>query len=60
MVKSDKNWEAEYDADTMVRYQEIISDNKRFAAAKKAAAKRASEYEKSYKNAQAVSRMKKK
>lgn len=37
----EKRWQAESDADTMMRYQEIISDKKRMAAAQKEAKRQA-------------------
>lgn len=39
----EKKWQAESDADTMVRYQEIMSDKSRRNAAIKAAKTRAAE-----------------
>lgn len=43
MTAMDKKWQAESDAETMARYQEIISDSKRKAAAVKAAKEKAAD-----------------
>lgn len=52
---SDKDlWQAEYDADTMARYEEIMADNKRKQAAIKAARKKAEQLEKGYVNMKKV------
>ena len=40
MVKSEKQWQAEYDADTLAKYQEIMMDTKRRTAAMAAAKKK--------------------
>lgn len=37
--RTDKSWQADYDANTMAEYQEIMSDSKRKAAAIRAAKK---------------------
>ena len=52
--KSDAEWQAEYDADTMARYQEIISSPKRRQAAMKAAKSKANDLQKSLNNMNAV------
>ena len=41
MSADEKRWQAESDANTMMRYQEIMSDKKRMAAAQKAAKRQA-------------------
>ena len=46
-TKTEAQWQAEYDADTLVRYQEIMSDSKRKNAALKAAREKEKGYEKS-------------
>ena len=46
-LKSDAQWQAEYDADTLVRYQEIMADAKRKNAALKAAKQKEKALEKS-------------
>ena len=52
-------WQADYDAETMARYQEIISDKERRQRAMKAAAKKEKDLEKSLKNMKAVTKRKK-
>lgn len=52
-------WQADYDADTMARYQEIMSDTQRRNRAMKAAAKKEKDLEKSLRNMKAVTRRKK-
>lgn len=52
-------WQADYDAETMARYQEIISDKERRQRAMKAAAKKERDLEKSLKNMKAVTKRKK-
>ena len=49
-VKSDAEWQAEYDADTLARYQEIMNDTKRRTAAMKAARSKANDLQKSLNN----------
>ena len=58
-VKSDAEWQAEYDAETMARYQEIIGDAKRRNAAMKAAKAKAKDLQKSLNNMQKVTGKKK-
>ena len=41
MSADEKRWQAESDANTMMRYQEIMSDKKRMAAAQKEAKRQA-------------------
>ena len=45
LAKSDAMWQAEYDADTMARYEEIISSPQRKKAAMAAAKKKVREME---------------
>lgn len=45
-ISEDKKWQAEYDAETMARYEEIMADAKRKAAAIKAAKEKASDLNK--------------
>lgn len=45
-ITEDKKWQADYDAETMARYEEIMSDAKRKAAAIKAAKEKASDLNK--------------
>lgn len=45
-INEDKKWQADYDAETMARYEEIMSDAKRKAAAIKAAKEKASDLNK--------------
>lgn len=45
-ISEDKKWQADYDAETMARYEEIMSDAKRRAAAIKAAKEKASDLNK--------------
>lgn len=45
-ISEDKKWQADYDAETMARYEEIMSDAKRKAAAIKAAKEKASDLNK--------------
>jgi len=52
-------WQADYDADTMARYQEIMNDTKRRNRAMKAAAKKEKDLEKSLRNMKAVTRKRK-
>lgn len=52
-------WQADYDADTMARYQEIMSDTQRRNRAMKAAAKKEKDLEKSLRNMKAVTRKRK-
>jgi len=52
-------WQADYDAETMARYQEIISDKERRQRAMKAAAKKERDLEKSLKNMKAVTKRRK-
>ena len=52
-------WQAEYDADTMARYQEIMNDTQRRNRAMKAAAKKEKDLEKSLRNMKAVTRKRK-
>lgn len=52
-------WQADYDADTMARYQEIMNDTQRRNRAMKAAAKKEKDLEKSLRNIKAVTRGKK-
>lgn len=56
LKNNDAAWQADYDAETMARYQEIISDSKRKAAAMRAAKSKVRDLEKSYNNMKAVSR----
>ena len=58
-VKSDAEWQADYDAETMARYQEIMSDSKRKSAAMKAAKAKAKDLQKSLNNMQKVTGKKK-
>lgn len=58
-IKSDADWQADYDADTMARYQEIMSDTKRRNAAMKAARSKAKDLQKSLDNMNSVIRKKK-
>ena len=58
-IKSDTEWQADYDADTMARYQEIMSDTKRRNAAMKAARNKAKDLQKSLDNMNSVIRKKK-
>jgi len=58
-IKSDVDWQADYDADTMARYQEIMSDTKRRNAAMKAARNKAKDLQKSLDNMNSVIRKKK-
>lgn len=53
-------WQADYDAETMARYQEIMSDRERRNRAMKAAAKKEKDLEKSLKNMKAVTNKRKK
>lgn len=53
-VKSEAEYQAEWDADTMARYQEIISSPKRRQAAMKAAKSRVNDLQKSLNNMNAV------
>lgn len=46
MTANEKKWQAESDAETLARYQEIISDKNRKAAAVKVAKTRAAELSK--------------
>lgn len=55
-IKTDAQYQAEWDADTMARYQEIISDSKRKAAAMKAARQKAADLQKSYNNMSKVAK----
>jgi len=55
-IKTDAQYQAEWDADTMARYQEIISDSKRKAAAMKAAKQKAADLQKSYNNMSKVAK----
>lgn len=57
-VKIDQ-WQADYDADTMARYQEIMNDTQRRNRAMKAAAKKEKDLEKSLRNMKAVTRKRK-
>ncbi len=52
-------WQADYDADTMARYQEIMNDAQRRNRAMKAAAKKEKDLEKSLRNMKAVTRKRK-
>lgn len=45
-ISEDKKWQADYDAETMARYEEIMADAKRKAAAIKAAKEKASDLNK--------------
>jgi hypothetical protein len=47
MSKEEKQWQAESDARTLARYQEIMADNKRRTAASKWAKSEAARLEKS-------------
>lgn len=58
-VKSDAEWQAEYDAETLARYQEIMDDSKRRNAAMKAAKAKAKDLQKSLNNMQKVTGKKK-
>lgn len=58
-VKSDAEWQAEYDAETLARYQEIMDDSKRKNAAMKAAKAKAKDLQKSLNNMQKVTGKKK-
>ena len=51
-------YDSSWDAETLVRYQEIMSNKKRFAAAKKEASRKADNYERSSKLARAASKSK--
>ena len=52
-------WQADYDAETMARYQEIMNDTQRRNRAMKAAAKKQRDLEKSLNNMKAVTRKRK-
>lgn len=58
MVKSNNNWEAENDAYTMAKYQEIIQDKARMNRAIKAAQKQAADLNKRAAAMNAVSKKK--
>ena len=58
MTAEERRWRAESDADTMARYQEIMGDAKRRAAAAKVAKTRASDLMKSANAMQKVANMK--
>ena len=58
MVKSNNNWEAENDAYTMAKYQEIIQDKARMNRAIKAAQKQAADLNKREAAMNAVSKKK--
>ena len=60
MIKSDAQWQADYDAETLARYQEIMADAKRKNAAMKAARQKEKALEKSLNNMQKVTGRKKK
>lgn len=45
-IKTDRDWQADYDADTMARYEEIMQDKQRRNAAIKAAKEKASDLNK--------------
>lgn len=53
-------WQADCDAETMARYQEIMSDRERRNRAMKAAAKKERDLERSLKNMKAVTNKRKK
>ena len=59
LKNNDLAWQAEYDADTMARYQEIIGDKQRKERAMRAAQKKQKDLEKSLNNMRAVTRKKK-
>ena len=52
-------WQADYDAETMAMYQEIMNDTQRKNRAMKAAAKKQRDLEKSLNNMKAVTRKRK-
>lgn len=59
-MKTEADYQAEYDAETMMRYQEIIGDSRRKTAAMKAAKRKENELKKSLNNMQKVTSSKKK
>lgn len=59
-VKSEAAYQAEWDADTMMRYQEIIGDPKRRSAAMKAAKRKEADLQKSLTNMKKVTASRKK
>ena len=58
LAKSDALWQAEYDADTMARYEEIMSSPQRKKAAMAAAKKKLKEMEQSVDRYRKVSKRK--
>ena len=56
LKSNDAAWQADYDAETMARYQEIISDPKRKSAAMRAAKSKARDLERSYNNMKNVAK----
>ena len=58
MTKEDLKWQAESDASTMARYQEIISDKARMNRAIKVAQKQASDLKKRASAMQNVAKLK--
>jgi len=59
-IKSDLQWQAEDDANTMARYQEIVSDKARMSRAVKAARQQAASLTKRANAMQSVAKTKKK
>lgn len=59
LKKVENSWQAEYDADTMARYEEIMADTRRRNAAIKVAKKKAKDLESSADNMRKVASRKK-
>lgn len=59
LKKVENSWQADYDADTMARYEEIMADAKRRNAAIKVARKKAKDLESSANNMKKVASRKK-
>ena len=59
LKKVENSWQAEYDADTMARYEEIMADARRRSAAIKVAKKKAKDLESSADNMRKVASRKK-
>lgn len=59
LKKVENSWQAEYDADTMARYEEIMADARRRSAAIKVAKKKARDLESSADNMRKVASRKK-
>lgn len=59
LKKVENSWQAEYDADTMARYEEIMADARRRSAAIKVAKKKAKDLESSADNMRKIASRKK-